>query len=356
MFSSECLTLDSHSFSSTLLKWFDNYGRKHLPWQKNPTPYRVWISEIMLQQTQVKTVIPYFERFMETFPTIEKLAKAKEDQVLHLWSGLGYYARARNLHKAAKIITQKYDKQFPNQLEEIMKLPGIGRSTAGAILSISMNKPTPILDGNVKRVLTRLHAISGWPGERNVEEQLWQLATNYTPKKRNPHYTQAIMDLGATICTRTHPKCIMCPFQKYCQAHQQHLETEFPTKKSRKPLPIRTTLLLLIQNQKREVLLEKRPPLGIWGGLWCFPQCQSEREMKSWCELKLQSQPHQIKRWESFRHTFTHFHLDITPLLLTFKKLPIEAMEPEQAIWYNTNQPSELGLAAPVKKLLEALQ
>lgn len=342
-------------FSNTLLKWFDQHGRKDLPWQKSITPYRVWISEIMLQQTQVKTVIPYFQRFMEHFPDVQNLANANEDNVLHLWSGLGYYARARNLHKTAKIVAKQHHGKFPDNLASLTALPGIGRSTAGAILSISMNKPTPILDGNVKRVLTRFHTISGWPGEKQIEKKLWELSEKYTPTKRNPEYTQAIMDLGAMICTRTQPKCSICPLEKNCLAHKQHNETQFPSKKPKKTLPVRKTFMLLIKNYNGEVLLEKRPPVGIWGGLWCFPQCQTKKEANNWCETNLQQQPNEIQAWKTFRHTFSHFHLDITPMLLTVREPISKAMETDHAIWYNTAQPDQRGFAAPVLKLLEKL-
>lgn len=346
---------DAKQFSVLLLEWFDKHGRKNLPWQQNITPYRVWVSEIMLQQTQVKTVIPYFNRFMNAFPSVHELANAKEDQLLHLWSGLGYYARARNLHKTAKIIVEQFNGKFPDQLELLEQLPGIGRSTAGAILSISMNSPTPILDGNVKRVLTRFHAISGSPQLRVIEKELWQLAATYTPSERNADYTQAIMDLGATLCTRTKPKCPVCPFKATCQAHLQARETEFPSKKQTKELPIKQTHLLLIHQPSGKVLLEKRPPSGIWGGLWCFPHCDTPRQAEKWCQINLQLKPKNITYLKSFRHTFSHFHLDITPVMLMIEKVPSQAMESEEIIWYNVRNPDERGLAAPVKKLLELL-
>ena len=218
-------------FSTKLLTWFDEHGRKDLPWQQDKTAYRVWVSEIMLQQTQVSSVIEYYQRFMKSFPTIESLAEAKEDKVLEHWAGLGYYARARNLHKTAKVVVAELNAQFPDSLEEIVKLPGIGRSTAGAILSIAFKQSACILDGNVKRVLCRFHGIETWSGERKTENHLWKLAEQHTPKKRNDDYTQAIMDLGATCCTRSKPKCQLCPFTADCVAFDTSLQTQLPKSK-----------------------------------------------------------------------------------------------------------------------------
>ena len=225
------------AFSKKLLTWWDKSGRKDLPWQKNINPYRVWVSEIMLQQTQVTTVIPYFEKFMTKFPNVQSLAMANVDQVLHLWTGLGYYARARNLHKTAIIICEQYSARFPCDIDTMQSLPGIGRSTAAAILSIANGAHHAILDGNVKRVLTRLHTVDGWPGENKVMQQLWQLAEQYTPKKRVADYTQAIMDLGATLCTRSKPTCEQCPAQNQCLSFLQSRQTEFPNKKPKKQSP-----------------------------------------------------------------------------------------------------------------------
>ncbi len=252
-------------FQQNILTWFDQHGRKDLPWQKDISPYRVWLSEIMLQQTQVTTVIPYFNAFIEKFPDINTLANAPLDEVLHLWSGLGYYARARNLHKTAQLIAELG--YFPDSLEALNKLPGIGLSTAGAILSIAFNKSHPILDGNVKRVLTRFKAVSGWSGDSGVNKQLWAISAQLTPKQRVADYTQAIMDLGATLCTRNKPKCDACPIKSFCIAKLTDTVALFPAPKPTKFIPTKKLTLLLLRNIDHSILLEKRPPTGIWGGL-----------------------------------------------------------------------------------------
>lgn len=346
--------IQKHRFQKRMLTWFDQHGRKDLPWQHNKTPYRVWVSEIMLQQTQVTTVIPYFSKFMEHFPDIESLAKAKEDEVLHLWTGLGYYSRARNLHRAAKIIAQQG--QFPNELSELEKLPGIGRSTAGAMLAIAFEKQATILDGNVKRVLTRLHGITEWPGTKKISDQLWIIAEKLTPAERTADYTQAIMDLGATICTRGKPNCSHCPLEKICIAHAQGIEAKLPQPKPRKSLPVRQTTLLILQNNN-QVLLQKRPPVGIWGGLWSLPEISGHvtiQEIKKFCSNQFEIVEMKLK--DSFRHTFSHFHLDIIPAIVVIKKIKIKIMEDNQQIWYNLNKPAVVGLPAPIKKLLSGIQ
>ena len=260
------------SFSDSVLSWFKSNGRKNLPWQVEATSYKVWVSEIMIQKTQVVTVIPYFERFMKRFPDVHILADATLDDVLHHWTGLGYYARARNLHKSAKIITSKYQGSLPLSFDEIITLPGIGRSTAGAILSLSHSKRFPILDGNVKRVLTRYHGIKGWPGKKKVENKLWEIAELHTPTKSIKQYTQAIMDLGATVCTRRNPDCDLCPLMLSCFAKEKNKQHNFPEKKPRAAIPERDTIFAILENDCGEILLEQRPLNGIWGGLWCFPE------------------------------------------------------------------------------------
>jgi A/G-specific adenine glycosylase len=323
-------------FQKAVLTWFEKYGRKNLPWQKNITPYSVWISEIMLQQTQVSTVISYYHRFMEKFPTIKLLANAKEDEVLHLWSGLGYYARARNLHKAAKMVVEEFGGKFPDTLETIQRLPGIGRSTAGAVLSIAFRKRAPILDGNVKRVLSRVHALNAYENE----SKLWEWAEKYTPEKGVEKYAQAMMDLGAMICTRTKPKCPICPLQKICKAHLQHEELLYPGKKPSKILPVRKTFLLILKN-KNKILLEKRPAKGIWGGLWSLPQFENMAGiLVHYGEENIDI----IRQQAPFRHTFTHFHLDIYPVEAKGRGI--------KGQWYDPKNPSLVGLPAPVKKLL----
>lgn len=341
-------------FAARLLAWFDQHGRHDLPWQHPRTAYRVWISEIMLQQTQVSTVIPYFERFMQAFPDINTLANASSDAVLHQWTGLGYYARARNLHRAAQIIRDEYQGQFPHDYEQVLALPGIGRSTAGAILAQAYAQRFPILDGNVKRVLTRLHAITGWPGEKQVEQRLWDIATTCTPNARIADYTQAIMDLGATICTRGKPDCPHCPFQHDCAAYRQGTINAYPAAKPRKILPVRHTCMLLLTDTQQQVLLEQRPPAGIWGGLWSFPECPPEENAVDWCRTHLHMHIDDPQLLTPLRHTFSHFHLEITPLLA--RAMPVGIMDSEKYIWYNTHQPDARGLPAPVKNLLEQLR
>lgn len=342
----------TQSFSSKVLNWFDQHGRKHLPWQQQVTPYRVWVSEIMLQQTQVTTVIGYFERFMARFPNVKSLAGATTDEVLQLWTGLGYYARARNLHKAAQQVVNQHDGEFPQTLEEMMVLPGVGRSTAGAILSLASGQNHPILDGNVKRVLSRYYAVEGWPGKREVEQQLWQHAEDNTPNERCHHYTQAMMDLGAMICTRSKPACDDCPLQQKCLAYAQGRQADFPGKKPKKTLPEKQTYML-IPFYQGSVLLNKRPDSGIWGGLWSFAETTNINELP--VSLKFMSEAeYSIEQFAPFRHTFSHYHLDITPVLLPFKTLPRQVAE-GTARWVELGQPLEVGIPTPVKRILNDL-
>jgi len=348
-------TLTSKQFQQKILSWFAKNGRKDLPWQKDTTPYRTWISEIMLQQTQVKTVIPYFERFMKQFPSIKKLAEAKLDDVLHLWTGLGYYARARNLHRAAQKIVKEHHGHFPTDLDTIQSLPGIGRSTAGAIAAFSLNQSAPILDGNVKRVLIRYHAIKTLPTEAQTLAQLWKLAENYTPAKNISSYTQAMMDLGALICTRNNPNCTACPLEPSCLAHQQRCENTLPMRQKKKKLPLRKTIFLLLKNKENEILLEKQPPVGIWGGLWCPPQCDEQTDIEKYCTKQWGYSVNSLTKLKSFRHTFSHFHLEITPISIEIAPDTQQIMESTETIWYNQKKQKQIGLPQPVKKLLQQL-
>ena len=344
------------SFSTTVLEWFDIHGRKNLPWQQKITPYSVWISEIMLQQTQVATVIPYFERFMERLPDVQALASADQDDVLHLWSGLGYYSRARNLHKAAIAVVEMYDGVFPESVEGLMTLPGIGRSTAGAIASISMGIKAPILDGNVKRVLARYHTIADWPGKAAVQRKLWEVAEAATPAGRTADYTQAIMDLGAMVCTRSKPACVVCPLTENCLSRIAGSQSEFPSPKPKKALPEKAVRMLMVVNRFGEVLLEKRPPTGIWGGLWSFPEIETEAALEIDAVKKTGLQLAGFEEWDSFRHTFSHYHLDITPVKTMTVKETAQVQDTNRWYWYQPDAPSELGLAAPVKKLITELK
>lgn len=355
--------MQAKQFSERVIEWYRQFGRKTLPWQKSKTPYHVWLSEIMLQQTQVMTVIPYFERFITRFPTIEALAMAPLDEVLHLWTGLGYYARARNLHRSAQQILEKYQGDFPETFESIIALPGIGRSTAGAILSLALKQPYPILDGNVKRVLARHYAISGWPGQKEIENKLWDLAESLTPINQVEDFNQAMMDIGSLVCIRSNPKCKICPLHHSCLSYKQNDWKHYPGKKPKKNIPERTGWLLLMQ-EGENVWLEQRPPIGLWGGLFCCPQFATENDLHQWLESYSISTA-TLRQLTAFRHTFSHFHLDIIPIWLSLatstpfsKKMNFtpRAMEERAGIWYNLVKPPAVGLAAPVERLLLELQ
>jgi len=343
--------MSAKQFQQAVLTWFDVHGRTNLPWQTSISPYSVWVSEIMLQQTQVNTVIPYFERFMQSFPTVEALAAASGDEVLHHWTGLGYYARARNLHKTAQIICSDLGAEFPDSVEQLCELPGIGRSTAGAICSIAFKKPAAILDGNVKRVLARYAAIDGWPGQTSVHNKLWLQAELYSPVQRVADYTQAMMDLGATLCTRSSPNCEHCPLSADCIAYSQGNQTDYPGKKPKKKLPVRTTCFLLISNPQGELLLQKNPPAGLWGGLWVLPQVDLVEQTEDHCaNLGLQltdRQPQPVKR-----HTFSHFHLDYQPILVQALDRGCTVAEGDNQLWYNPQNPLSLGMPAPIVALI----
>ncbi|NLS12890.1 A/G-specific adenine glycosylase [Vibrio sp. SM6] len=342
-------------FAQDILTWYDAYGRKNLPWQQDKNAYRVWLSEIMLQQTQVVTVIPYYQRFLEHFPTVTALADAQLDDVLHLWTGLGYYARARNLHKTAQMVVNDHGGEFPTDIDALNSLPGIGRSTAAAILSSVYCQPHAILDGNVKRTLARVYAVSGWPGKKDVENTLWQYAQANTPTHAVDRYNQAMMDMGAMVCTRTKPKCALCPVSNHCNAFRQGDPQNYPGKKPAKTKPVKQTWFAIIHYQD-QIWLERRPPSGIWGGLHCFPQSDSDN-------LDALLHAHGISRASiitqrtliAFRHTFSHYHLDITPVLIELNQQPNVVMEANQGLWYNLTHPEAIGLAAPVKQLLESL-
>ena len=342
------------SFANRILSWFDSHGRKDLPWQQGKTPYSVWVSEIMLQQTQVKTVIPYYQKFMRRFPDILTLANAPQDEVLHHWTGLGYYARARNLQKAAQVIRDQYDGKFPQDINDVIALPGIGRSTAGAVLSLACAQHHSILDGNVKRVLARYFAVDGWPGKKDVEQALWQYADSLTPNSRTGDYTQAMMDMGATICTRSKPKCDSCPLQQNCLAFAQGRQSELPGKKPKKDIPVRTTVMLIPMWQS-QVLIYQRPPSGLWGGLWGFYEADSLDTLDATAQQLALGQYTRLTL-EPFRHTFSHFHLDIQPVILLLEQPSSSQVNEKQQIWYDLLKQPNVGLAAPTKKLLAVCQ
>jgi A/G-specific adenine glycosylase len=341
------------SFSQRVLDWFRHHGRRDLPWQKHPTPYRIWVSEIMLQQTRVATVIPYYERFLVRFPDVQALARADLDTILHHWSGLGYYARARHLHAAARRVCERHGGCFPEDFDALVDLPGIGRSTAGAILALACGQRHPILDGNVKRVLARYHALAGWPGQSAVQRELWRLAEQATPRTRVAEYTQAMMDLGATVCTRSRPACAACPLAASCRAHAAGRQADFPAPRPGKRLPVRQSRLLVLYNPAGEILLERRPPAGVWGGLWSLPECPPRVDLARWCRRELGLGVRVTTQWPVVRHTFSHYHLDITPVLASARPLAAAVAEGSQRIWYHPDRHRECGFAAPVRRLLE---
>ena len=340
-----------------LLAWHAKFGRHDLPWQKHlreeGSAYRVWVSEIMLQQTQVATVIPYFERFMQRFPDVRELADAPADEVLHLWTGLGYYARARNLHRAAQLIRDGQGGEFPQTLESVMELPGVGRSTAGAILAISAGARHSILDGNVKRVLARYYAIGGAPDEAATIEKLWRLADDNTPAKDVAIYTQAIMDLGATVCTRARPSCEVCPLTADCRARVEGRQGELPAAKRKRAARKRKTAVMLVARRASEVLLVQRPPSGIWGGLWCLPEFEHRDAAKAFAATSLASATLSRAPLPDIEHSFTHFDLVITPVVANCRG---EAQVRDgNTLWYDLTRPARVGLPAPIKTLLGTL-
>ncbi len=348
-------------FADRLLAWFDRDGRHDLPWQLDKTPYRVWVSEVMLQQTQVATVVPYFERFMRRFPDLAALARADLDEVLHCWTGLGYYARARNLHAAARrlLATAAGDApdtlpRFPDTREGLLALPGIGRSTAGAVLAIAFGQPSPILDANVKRVLARFHGVAGHPGERDTEQALWSCAEAHTPAQRPGDYAQAIMDFGATHCRRVAPACGNCPVSERCQAFVHDMQDHWPTPATRRERPARAVRMFLLVDPEGACLLERRPAEGIWGGLWSVP----ERSMDIDADAFAREWGVAVARHSApppFRHSFTHYHLDVTPHYLWVRHRPEPAAGERPLAWYRPGDGREIGLSAVARRLLAGL-
>ncbi len=339
------------SFARRIVEWQRTHGRHALPWQ-GANPYRVWLSEIMLQQTQVATVVPYYQRFVASFPDIRALAAASEDDVLAHWSGLGYYARGRNLHHAAKIVVEHHGGLFPREFEAILELPGIGRSTAGAICALAYHERRAILDGNVKRVLARYRGIGGWSGDKSVEETLWQQAESLLPRRDVAAYTQGLMDLGASICSRSKPECGACPVRGDCVAHTSGRVGEFPAARPRRNLPERHACLLLVVRDN-EILLEKRPLGGIWGGLWSLPQFDREAVALKWCAqhdmpvVRHTAMP-------KFVHTFTHFRLHIAPVRADLARRAASPTTPGLK-WLGIDAALGAAIPKPVRGLLEPL-
>ena len=352
------MSSDCTFFADRLLAWYDVHGRKHLPWQDNPTPYRVWVSEVMLQQTQVATVIPYFTRFMERFPSVQELAGAPIDEVLHLWTGLGYYARARNLKRCAQALVADHGGEFPQDLASVMALPGIGRSTAGAILALSRGIRNPILDGNVKRVLSRVFGLAGDPGKPSVLKVLWKQAEDCTPAARVAAYTQAIMDLGATLCTRSRPACTVCPMNDRCVAAREGRQAELPGRKQRRERKSREMTLLIAESgtgTSREVLLERRPAPGIWGGLWSPPEFESESAALDWCRREIGETERATEMLEPIDHAFTHFDLRLNPIRVVCRRADA-VNDSSERLWYSLTRPSRIGLPQPIRQLFERLR
>jgi len=346
---------NSTEFSQAMIQWYHQHGRKDLPWQLDNSPYHTWLSEVMLQQTQVATVIPYYQRFTERFPSIHDLAAATIDEVLHLWTGLGYYTRARNLHRCAQIISRQYQGEFPDTVPALEALPGIGRSTAGAILSLSMNQAAPILDGNVKRVFCRFFCIEGWSGESKVQAQLWKIAETLMASSEVKAYNQSLMDLGSNVCKRSKPLCESCPLAPQCLAYARKAQKQFPQAKPKKSIPTKHCHMLILKKPDGSLLLEQRPEQGIWGGLWSFPEFDSLENLDTYCA----NAGYSIIRQESLnevKHTFSHFHLMIQPIVCHIKKEPARIAEKAQ-LWYKNNQAQTVtvGLASPVKKLIQHL-
>jgi A/G-specific adenine glycosylase len=341
-------------FADRLLAWYDEYGRKDLPWQRDIDAYRVWVSEIMLQQTQVATVIPYFARFVARFPDVGSLADADVDEVLAHWSGLGYYARGRNLHAAARRIRDEHGGVFPASFEAVTALPGVGRSTAGAILAIALGQRHAILDGNVKRVLARHEAIPGWPGEAAVAKRLWAAAESHTPQARVAAYTQAVMDLGATLCTRSRPACGACPVGGDCRARQAGKVDSYPGGKPKKARPLKQTTMVLAVSDGA-VYLERRPPAGIWGGLWSLPEV-ADGDVDGWCERVLAGAADERETWATLRHSFSHFDLDIHPVVVRLGAASRKVRDSGNATWARLDAEAPGGVAAPVQKLIDSLK
>ena len=346
---------DAASFAGAVVDWYRRYGRRDLPWQGQDA-YRVWLSEIMLQQTQVATVIPYYQDFVERFPNPRALADADIDEVLRHWQGLGYYARARNLHRAAQFVRDRHRGQFPEDFDAVVALPGIGRSTAGAILSLACGQHWPILDGNVKRVLARCFRVSGWYAQSATMKQLWYLAESVTPAENTAEFNQAMMDIGAMVCVRSNPKCAACPLQSMCASYRHHSQADYPQRKPGKAKPRRHTLMLLHRHGD-SLLLWRRPPSGIWGGLWSLPEVDEESAIELWQQsfLSITQAPNLVQK-NVIHHQFTHYSLDISLAIIELQQLPAEISDRDNYAWIEIAELASHGLPTPVRKLLASLQ
>jgi A/G-specific adenine glycosylase len=343
-------------FATRIAEWQQRHGRHDLPWQKTRDPYRIWLSEIMLQQTQVSTVIPYYERFLERFPDLHALAVADQEAVMPYWAGLGYYARARNLHRCAQEIVRDWGGRFPPDAAAIATLPGIGRSTAAAIAAFAYSERSPIMDGNVKRVFARHFGIAGDPARRETESRLWQLADAQLHDGAGHEvdmaaYTQGLMDLGATVCARARPQCERCPVGATCIARRDGRQAELPTPKARKVSPERSTGMLVLQHEGR-ILLEQRPAPGIWGGLWSLPEFDAELSAATACQA-LGVAPRTVYELAAFSHTFTHFRLHVRPWYVIVASDAYVGVRPRQ--WVDAARSADAALPAPVRKLIDGL-
>ncbi len=343
-----------HSFAARLIRWQKRHGRHDLPWQGTRDPYAIWVSEIMLQQTQVATVIPYYLRFLARFPDIASLAAAPLDAVLTHWSGLGYYSRARHLHRAAHVIMRVHGGRFPVTFEAVLALPGVGRSTAAAICAFAFGARRAILDGNVKRVMTRYFGVRGYPGDRQVEETLWRKAESLLPKRQIAAYTQALMDLGTSVCARRQPRCLACPLRTGCVAHSKGLTESIPAPRAKKALPHKQTVMLVLQHAG-EVLLEKRPPAGIWGGLWCFPEAAPDDDVGKICARRFGASISAAQPLPTLEHGFTHFRLSIQPQRVRVAQLAPRAAEPGH-VWLSVEEARSAAVPTPVKRILASLR
>ncbi|MDF0606370.1 A/G-specific adenine glycosylase [Neisseriaceae bacterium TC5R-5] len=338
------------SFAERLCLWQQQHGRHGLPWQQADA-YRIWLSEIMLQQTQVSSVLAYYPRFLARFPDVSSLASASLDEVLVLWSGLGYYSRARNLHKAAQMVVQEFAGEFPRTRLQLERLPGVGRSTAAAIAAFAFAERETILDGNVKRVLTRCFGVEGFPGDKKVEQQLWCLAESLLPTDAAfmTAYTQGLMDLGATICRRSKPACILCPMVDVCVAARDGRTAELPLRRPKKAVPTKHTVMLLATHGD-QVWLQRRPPTGIWGGLLSLPEFASSLAVEDW--LAQMGQGDILPAWDELEHVFTHYRLIITPLPVRLAQLQAQGTKELDGQWLSLELAAEAGVPAPVKRLL----
>ncbi len=340
-------------FAQRVIDWQRTHGRHDLPWQQTRDPYRIWLSEIMLQQTQVSAVLPYYARFLARFPDLNSLAAAPEDAVLALWSGLGYYARARNLHRAARLIAQKHGGEFPANFDAILTLPGIGRSTAGAIANFAFGDRRAILDGNVKRVLTRVFGVAGFPGERIVEQALWAQAEALLPLDHVESYTQGLMDLGAGLCTRIRPLCAACPLHGECFARRENRVEALPTPRPKRARPEKSTVMLILQRGP-QILLEKRPAPGIWGGLWSFPETADLATAEHVLPARFGIEAFVQRILGDVRHGFTHYALTITPALLQVTRIQPRVQSPGQQ-WLTPAKAIDAAVPAPVRAILRSL-